>query len=322
MVDVDPGRRRHYGTFYGVEPLPDDGRPILVVHGNCQAEALRVCLAGPDPRVDGGSAAGSFATVRIPPVHELEAGDLPFLTGLLARTEVLLSQPVRDGYRELPLGTAELAARLPAGATVVRYPIVRYLGLHPFQAIVRHPSAPAAVPPVVPYHDVRILAAVRDGRSRAEAIELAGSVAAPAAVLRAVGESSVQELARREARCDVAVSDLLEGLGVAAAHTINHPGNAVLLALAHRLQSGLGVPADAADPGRVLLGGVRAPLEAPVLAARGLPGPGSEDWLVNSEPVSIAQVVEAQLAWYALNPQFVAAGLERHSARMALLGLG
>jgi hypothetical protein len=321
MILVDLGRRRHYGTFYGLNPLPDDGRPVLVVHGNCQAEALRVLLTGPWPGVDGGSAAGSCATVRIPPVHELEADDVPFLAALLARTDVLLSQPVRDGYRQLPLGTAELAALVRPGATALRYPIVRYLGLHPYQGIVRHPSAPAAVPAGVPYHDLRILAAVRDALPPAAAIEAAQTVSAPADVLRAVGAQSLRELARREAACDVAVSDLLEGFGPAAAHTINHPGNPVLLALAHRLQRELGLAADAADPGRVLLGGVRAPLEAAVLAARGLPGPGSEHWLVDAVPVPVAQVVSAQLAWYAAHPQFVPAGLERHAERISLLGL-
>ena len=38
------GRRRHYGAFYGLEELPDGDRPRLAVHGNCQAEALRVAV--------------------------------------------------------------------------------------------------------------------------------------------------------------------------------------------------------------------------------------------------------------------------------------
>ena len=59
----DQGRREHYGEFYGLRPLPDDGRPLLLVHGNCQAEAMRVLLAG----------VGEHRTVRVPPVHELEA---------------------------------------------------------------------------------------------------------------------------------------------------------------------------------------------------------------------------------------------------------
>lgn len=40
----DPGRRAHYGEFYGLTELPD--APIFMVHGNCQAESLRVLLHG------------------------------------------------------------------------------------------------------------------------------------------------------------------------------------------------------------------------------------------------------------------------------------
>ena len=57
----DEGRRRHYGAFYGLEELPGTGRPRVLVHGNCQAEALRVALGTAD----------ALDTVRVPPVHEL-----------------------------------------------------------------------------------------------------------------------------------------------------------------------------------------------------------------------------------------------------------
>ena len=95
---VDPGeaargRRLHYGEFYGLRPLPpDDGRPLVVVHGNCQAESLRVLLAG------------SLRSVRVPPVHELERDDLPHLRRTLAHASVLLSQPVRPGLPRAAAG--------------------------------------------------------------------------------------------------------------------------------------------------------------------------------------------------------------------------
>ena len=40
------------------------------------------------------------------------AEDVELLAPVLARADVLVSQPIRDGYRDLPLGTAELAALL------------------------------------------------------------------------------------------------------------------------------------------------------------------------------------------------------------------
>ncbi|MBN9102956.1 MAG: hypothetical protein J0I49_33410 [Pseudonocardia sp.] len=301
---MDPARRRHYRDFY--DGAPGTG-PVTVVLGNCQAESLRVLLSG--------SADRSAPAVRIPPVHELTAGDLPPLHRLLARTAVLLSQPVRDDYRDLPVGTRQLAAALPRGARVLRWPVVRHTGLHPYSAIVRHPSDRAAVPPVVAYHDLRTLAVAAGGTGMPDH--------GPGA-LREVARLSVAELARRESRdCDVGVSDVLDGVGLRAAHTLNHPGNAVLVTLAHRVQEALGRDADAADPGRELLGGVRAPLEPAVLDALGLDaGAARADWTVDGTPVPDATVRAAQLDWYATHPQWVDAGCHRHADRLALLGLG
>ncbi|GAA1881904.1 hypothetical protein GCM10009836_73930 [Pseudonocardia ailaonensis] len=296
----DHARHLHYGGFYGLRPLPPG--PLALVHGNCQAESLRVLLAG--------SATFPARAVRIPPVHELERGDLPHLRALLARAAFLFSQPVRDGYRGLPLGTSELSAHAPR-ATVVRWPVIRHPALHPWSAIVRHPRDPAAVPPVVPYHDLRVLA------------EAAGLPPGPGPeALREVGARGVAELARREARdADVGVSDLLTGLGAAAAHTLNHPGNPVLIALARRLQAAAGAPPDAADPGRELLGGIRAPLDAAVVAALGLDAEPRAGWEVDGTPVSPATVHAAHLSWYATHPEWIDAGLARHDETLRILGL-
>ena len=249
-------RRQHYSDLY--DGPVRDGRPLAVVHGNCQAEALRV------------------------------------------------SQPVSQDYRGLPLGTAQVGDRLAPGAAVVVWPVVRWQGLHPWQAIVR--AADGAEPPVVPYHDLRTLT----GR-RPEGADLV-----------AAARDSTAELVRRETACDVTVSDLLAGAD--AVHTLNHPGNRVLLGLAHRVQARLGAPTDATDPGRVLLGGVRAPLEPQVLAALGLDQPGDAEpghghWLVAGQPVPAEDVVVAQAAWYATRPDVVAEGLRRYADRLAVLGL-
>jgi Polysaccharide biosynthesis enzyme WcbI len=294
------GRRQHYAHFYGLLPLPRDGRPLLLVHGNCQAESLRVLLDGD---------ASPVRTVRVPPVHELAAEDLPHLDRLLAEVDVLVSQPVRDGYRGLPLGTAEVLARAGRRPRSVVVPIVRWAALHPFQVIVR---TPAGDPPLVPYSDLRTLT-LAAGRPA-----LPGTPSADA--VRAVRALSVRELlAREERHGSVGVVDLLHAAGAAAAHTVNHPGNGVLAGVARRVLDAAGSPAEPTDPGRTLLDRVHTPVQPEVLAALGLTGGARDDWLVEGRRIPDAAVREAQLRWYADHPGVAEAGLERHAEAAAVL---
>ena len=298
------GRVRHYGAFYGVTPAErGDDRPVLVVHGNCQAESLRVVIETSDP---------GLRCVRVPPVHALVGADMAHLHRLLGRCAVLVSQPVRAGYRGLPLGTSQLASAAPAARLVV-VPIVRDARLHPYQALVRVPGA--GEPPVVPYHDVRTMA------------RAAGRTPAPGSPTRAgiveVGRRSQDELRRREAEHGTLVaSDLLVAAGSGASHTLNHPGNPVLVGLAQRVLDTVGAGVAALDPGRVLLRAVLSPLHPEVLDALDLdPARAREGWVVEGRPVDDEHVREEQLRWYAERPDVLAAGLQRHGAAMGALGL-
>lgn len=310
MVHETSARTRHYGDFYG-RSRPDETRPLWLVVGNCQAEALRLVIDGVEDR--------PYTTVRMPPVHELQRSDLPALHELLRRAAVLLCQPIRAGYRDLPLGTDELAAELPRSGRVIRWPVIRYAGLHPFQAIVRNPVDRSVVPPVVPYHDLRTVIAARDGRSDDDEWDVSVS---PEAFV-AVAEASRAELARREhLHCDVGVSDVLRQFGADAAHTINHPGNRVLTELGRRVLGLLDVDLPVCEPVMTLLDSVVAPLERRVLDALDLTASERRRWVMNGQELSPADVHRAQLQWYRDNPEFVPLALARHTRTLELLGLG
>lgn len=309
MTDID-GRTRHYGGFYGIETDGADRRPLWVVYGNCQAEALRIMLDSvPD---------APYRTVRMPAVHELEATDVPHLQRLVARVARVLAQPVADGYRDLPLGTGEIAAWLPAGGRLVRWPVIQYAGLFPFQVTVRHPSAPAAVPDGVPYHDVRTILAARDGRRPEDDWD----VEVTAGAFRAVAEASAAELRRREDRdTDVGVADLLGTAGSASTYTINHPGNVLLQAAAERILAHEGQPGEVPGPDRILLSTTQTPLERRVLTALGLDGEVRTEWWHDGSMITADEVHRTQLAWYVEHPQFVEAGVTRHRELIETLGL-
>jgi hypothetical protein len=313
------GRTWHYRDFYGLgDPahLVGSGAPRVLVHGNCQAESLRVVLAGAT------DAAGHrpLRTVRVPPVHELTAADVAPLHDLLERCDAVVSQPVRSGYHDLPLGTADVLARAPRARSVV-VPVVRDGLLRPTQALIRVPGA--GEPPVVPYHDLRTLALAADALGERPTTAVASGAPLAADAVREVGRCSREELrARQHRHGTLAADDLLDAAGTEASHTLNHPGNPVLVGLAQRVLDALGLDAHVRDPGRVLLRSVLAPLDPVVLAAHRLdPDAARDHWLVDGRRVEHAVVREAQLAWYAERPHVVRAGLERHGATMAVLGL-
>lgn len=297
-------RRRHYAGFYDPDPEAADDRPVVVVHGNCQAEALRVVLE---------ASTTELRTVRVPPVHELGADDLPALGRLLDRASVLVAQPVRDDFHDLPVGTAQVAARA-AGARLVRIPVVRYVGLHPWTVLVRTPWM--GDPPLVPYHDLRtILRAHRGGTAPTGHRRPEG--------YRAVARGSLAELRRREqTHATLRASDLVEAAGERAALTANHPGNAVLVPLAGRVLEACGAPGPARDPGRVLLSSVEAPRRREILDALGLDVATARDtWRVGDREVGEDEVAAAQLGWYAERRPVLDAALRRFAPAIEALGL-
>jgi hypothetical protein len=298
---AEDARRAHYADFYGSRAV-GDGRALAIVHGNCQAESLRLVLDGE-----------ALATIRVPPVHELAPADLPHLRRWLMRAGVLVSQPVREGYRGLPLGTAQALRSAGPGTRLIVVPIVRFAGLYPEQAIIRPAHDPAAVPPLVPYHSLRTLARAA-GYPQGPALDVDA--------VRRVADASVQELRRRErAHGAVAASDLFIAPSVSLMRTINHPGNPVWLALAARVRRALGISEPVRDPGRPLLAGLHAPRDAAVIRAFGLQDRPDPDWHVGESTFSATEVQEAHLEWYAHHPDTVKAGLLRHADTLTALGL-
>ncbi|MEP6629185.1 MAG: WcbI family polysaccharide biosynthesis putative acetyltransferase [Lapillicoccus sp.] len=298
---ADLPRAHHYGEFYGLKPLPDDGRPFLLVHGNCQAESLRLLLQD--------APEAPCASVRIPAVHEIAADEVPFLERLLRRCDVLVVQPIADGYHDLPLGTGDVTHTAALARTVV-FPVFRFVGLFPYQVVT---GAPDLQPPVVPYHDLRTL------------LRAAGRPAPPAldaATVEAVTRWSLDELRRREeAAGTLPVHDLVRAAGTRAANTINHPGNPVLVGLARRVQAALGWPQTATDPGFELLDSVHTPLEPAVRDAVDPSASVRADWLVGGEAKADASVADEQLAWYANHPEAAPQVLARSQDQLRCLGV-
>ena len=299
------GRREHYGEFYGLHTPDRPDLPLLVVYGNCQAEATRVLLDG--------AADGRWRTLRMPPVHELEADDLPHLQRVLADTSYLVAQPVADGYRDLPLGTGEIAGLLPERASIARFPSVYWAALFPTQVIVRVPDA--GDPPVVPYHDLRVLVAAANHAA-------ASFDPVPADAVRAVRDDSLAQLRSRQEHHDtIDAATILEHAGADTTWVVNHPHNHVLMQESRAILDRLGLTGDVVDPGRVLLGELRTPVYAATLEALGADGTPTTSWQIRGEEVSEQEVADEQLRWYAEHPEAIGIGLDRHADLVRTLQL-
>ncbi|MEO9322124.1 WcbI family polysaccharide biosynthesis putative acetyltransferase [Nocardioides sp. C4-1] len=285
-----------------VPPVPpDDGRPLLTVVGNCQAESLRLLID-----------AGDVRSVRLPAVHELVADDVAGLQALVAATDIFVGQPVGNDYHGLPVGTEQLVGHLPPGSRTALVPSVRYAGLHPYHLLVHPPGIRDPDPPLVPYHDVRTVLAA--------AARPAPPPLTPDAVL-AVAAASVAELDRRERVGGlVTVSDLLTRPVADSMRTINHPGNAVLEPLAARVRAAVGLPPAPPGVDRPLLAGTHAPLMAEVVAAHHLDVAPTTRWQVAGRPLEVAAVTTLHVDWLRRRPEVLAVALERVEPLLELLG--
>ncbi|SDS04348.1 hypothetical protein SAMN04488570_1006 [Nocardioides scoriae] len=298
----------HYRHFLAGPTTGAGDRPLLLAVGNCQAESLRLLLRGEDVR-----------TVRVPALHDLRPEEVAVLHAWVRASELLVVPPVADDYRGLPLGSDQLVALLPPSARVARVPLVRWAGLHPWQLVVHPPGLPDPEPPVVAYHDLRVLAEAawaRSGRPRPE------PVPPSADGLREVARTSRAELARREGRAGtVVVSDLLARPSGEEMRTVNHPGNRLLEPLAARVRAALGLAALGPGVDRPLLTSVVAPLEPAVVAALQLSAPARSDWTVDGAAVTTEEVRRTHLGWYAARPDVLDVAVERAREPAGLLGV-
>ena len=148
----------------------------------------------------------------------------------------------------------------------------------------------------------------------------------PEAVWAAREESLRQLRVRQDAHHALDAASILDAAGPNAVHVINHPGNGVLTEVAAAILAEAGLSATGPDPGRVLLGGIRAPIYASTLEVLGhdpddLIGGPHDDWIIHGEHIPEQDIAAEHLRWYARNPSVVTAGLARHEQLISRLGL-
>lgn len=295
------------------------GRPIAVVYGNCQAEPLRAALRR-SPTFE-----ASYQAVRVPPVHEIRSGQCKALAALMGRCELLITQPVREAYRALPIGSQEMMAQLPRQCRVVQIPVLYYEGLHPYQVYISTGGELSEPAPRTGYHDLRTLAAAAAGQEDVTTEDALSKRLSLAAAFREIARTSQAQLAERERSLDVAISDLLEpssDVHDRSFLTVNHPSNALIDALADRVLTSIQL-GPAVHPPRVEdLGAVSAPVDSDVAEMLALTNARvGTDWSLRGTCVPERELFKEHLDWYAQNRHVVDAGVAQHRVRLHKLGL-
>lgn len=304
--------------LYRPEKLRRDHRPVALVYGNCQAEALRrILFTHP-------GFAQRYQLLRVPAVHEITPHELELIQGRMPEVEVLISQEIKPEYRGLALGTEQLVDKLPASATVLRYPVAYFEGPFPFHVYVNRGQDPISTSaPFTDYHDLRTLYAASQGWDLVTTLRRLDELQLDPDWLRANAERSLAELTSRETQFAAQLTSTIREHPTSSFRTINHPVNGLVTEVARQLLLALGhQDADLVLGSRqYYLDHMRAPLEPQIVRALG-GEPGADDrdeWITSAGVFGRSQVVAAHLAMYRTDPALMSDGLHKHTRRLAQL---
>jgi Polysaccharide biosynthesis enzyme WcbI len=295
-------------------------RPIVLVYGNCQAEALRRIL------ITHKEFAAGYQLLRVPAVQDISGRELFLLQRLLPRVQILISQEIKPDYRQMRLGTEQIIAGLPPSAQVLRYPVAYFEGVFPFHVYVNRGANPLATSaPISDYHDLRIMHAASRGWSAATTTRWLAELEPDAGWVRRNAERSLHLLDRREAQMAAQLTAVIRDSDhlTTGFNTINHPANALVTELARQLLQHLGYPdADSVlGSQQTYLDHLKAPREPGILRALGAePGPDDRDlWSNPTGAFTQAEVTAAHLELYAHDPELLGFGLRKHQERLSEL---
>ena len=196
----------------------------LLVIGNCQARPVSQLL---------GLATGADMLEPII-LHLAKPEDTSVHEQRMQEADLIFTQWTQDSFSPRHVASSEVSARYP-GKTLI-WPNLFYAGQQPWLRYVTHPQLGRILGPLDTYHDLRILGdwyLARTGHNPFAAIS-------PTDVAR----KSLDELRRREADCDVIVSELIaeEAERRPLFFSFNHPNLWLLQNLVRRICDRAGLP--------------------------------------------------------------------------------
>lgn len=238
------------------------------IHGNCQSYVLSHMLKEACPDWD-----VTFYEVHADPIIE----NLADYRERIATSDIVLSQPIHDGYRN----TAELALRwvrqhVKPGAVLIVIPALHFSGHHPEFAGL-HQLGDLCNNSLAAH-----LGMIGMSPDRAVELLLSSDLFSDD-VIRTEIELQVAEMNRREVAdgIDLSVADILisEAVWFQMFHIVNHPTRALCTHLLNRVFERLGVPPRIAIAGVDYMENPHIPMCPAIARFCAANGPEPPDWL-------------------------------------------
>lgn len=209
---------------------------IITFLGNCQAPILANIFNNKIKNIS-----KNICVKAIKPVHLLDIGDEEHLNKTFEDTQLLITQPIQNGYKGLSLGTQELKERLDVDVIVV--PNCYFAGYTPNFIYLKGDKGTitsAQYPEIViDYHDALVMYGYGKGFSIESLFKKFqfGSNKDVYMHLYRHAEKSLKELELREMSCDICISDFIKEQfrDRLLFYTYNHPEKKVIEVLLNRL---------------------------------------------------------------------------------------
>lgn len=196
---------------------------ILVI-GNCQARPLSQLLCD-----------GNLNTALKPIiVHLAKPDDVLRDRALMSEADIIVAQNTAKSFEPEHLRSNKVKEEY--NDKTIIWPNVFYIGQTPYLRYVTHKTAGRLIGPLEAYHDLRFLSNWYSERLGISYPEIEIDV-------DEVSAKSLDELQRREAQCDIEISDIIENYGTLKRifFTFNHPSRLILEALAKRIAEKAGI---------------------------------------------------------------------------------
>jgi hypothetical protein len=176
--------------------------------------------------------------------------EIDYITSELKSSELIITQPINDGYRGMPIGTNQLRETCNSKTKIIVIPNLYFEGYHPNFLYIKDQNNQTVSPRLSEYkifksdyHDAFCFSAKILGLNFADYINIYEKIVLDESWINTNLTNSLDALRKRESECDIKISRHIEDnfLKTQLFWTFNHPSNNLLEFLTDKIIELLGL---------------------------------------------------------------------------------